>query len=211
LSGINTDHRLDARPNSTWSFLLPFKAAAQKLHRVTLVTEMLKNIDVARFIANLQPKYIQRGILFHSLVSFNAATLHEFIKRSPKLDDSAVAFLFPAILEPLQKKAKYTSKDAIVGLFLQFSSQAFMILAWKLYSSLIVVTKMHSLARCSDRCYRRNDQSWTRSRGKPTGQIPCRSLRASGGTRQPVGVGSEFPCYVRFCHIGKLLLTSCYP
>jgi len=124
---------------------------------------MMKNIDVARFVANLQLKYIQRRILFNNLVTFNAATLHDFIKRSPKLDESAIAFLFPAILEPLQKTTKYTSKDAIVSLYLWFSSQVTMLLAWKFYSSLVIVTQMHALTRRSKRGHRSNDQSWTRS------------------------------------------------
>jgi U3 small nucleolar RNA-associated protein 10 len=110
------------RPNSTWSFLLPYKSAAQNVPRVSLVTEMLKNTDVARFVTSLLPFALKKGISHHTLIAFNAATLHDFIKRSKSLSEGTVAYLVPALLEPLQQKPKKLSKDAVLGSYILLAS-----------------------------------------------------------------------------------------
>jgi len=98
--------------------LTPYKSAAQRLPRVSLVTEMLKNSDLARFVTSLLPKYVRKGLAYHVLISFNAATLHEFIKRSKALDEGTITYLLSALLESLQQKPKSTSRDAVVRVYL---------------------------------------------------------------------------------------------
>ncbi|TFK71529.1 hypothetical protein BDN72DRAFT_432062 [Pluteus cervinus] len=111
---------LHLKPNTTWSFLIPFKSAAQALPRTALVTAMLKDSDVARFVSTILPDTIKQGLrsssssrgsskrkrrslkLHHTLIAFNVATILEFVERSRKLDEGTVAFLLPAILEGTQ-------------------------------------------------------------------------------------------------------------
>ncbi|PPR01672.1 hypothetical protein CVT24_001501 [Panaeolus cyanescens] len=113
---------LKIQPNSTWSFLQPYKSAAQNIPRVSLVTEMLKNNDLARFVANLLPRVLKKGLQpHHTLIAFNAATLHDFIKRSKKLNEGTVAYLLQALLEPLQQqkgKKREVSTEAILGSYI---------------------------------------------------------------------------------------------
>ena len=104
------------RPNTLWSFLGPYKTAAQNIQRVSLVSEMLRNGDLARFVVSLLPKAIKEDHVHRTLLAFNAATLNEFIKRSKKLDEGTGVLLISALLEPLQEKGKEVSKDAIVSL-----------------------------------------------------------------------------------------------
>ncbi|KAF8966928.1 armadillo-type protein [Flammula alnicola] len=113
---------LQIKKNSTWSFLLPYKSAAQNVPRVSLVTEMLKNTDVARFVASLLPYALKKGLSHRVLIAFNAATLHDFIKRSKSLNEGTVAYLLPALLEPLQQKRKKLSKDAVIGSYILLAS-----------------------------------------------------------------------------------------
>ena len=101
------------RPNSIWDFLLAFKKAAQSVPRLALVKEMLKNSEVARFIATLLPAAIKSGHSHRTLLAFNAATLHDYLAHVKKLDDGIAAFMLPALLEPLQNSEE-SPKDAIV-------------------------------------------------------------------------------------------------
>lgn len=139
------------RPNSTWSFLIPYKSAAQNLPRVSLVTEMLKNSDVARFVASLLPTAIKKGLGHRVLVTFNAATLHDFIKRSKSLNEGTVAYLLPSLLEPLQQKPKKLMKDAVVSflcLLISCLDLRSTTLAWKLYSASLLGAKVRTFISC---------------------------------------------------------------
>ncbi|KAK0200852.1 hypothetical protein DFS33DRAFT_1386800 [Desarmillaria ectypa] len=113
---------LHIRPNSTWSFLIPFKKAAQSVPRMALVKEMLKNSDVSRFIVNLLPAAIKGGYSHRSLLAFNAATLHDYMMHSKALDDGTLAYLLPALLEPLQNSSKLPTKNAILGSYILLST-----------------------------------------------------------------------------------------
>ncbi|KAF4611649.1 hypothetical protein D9613_003824 [Agrocybe pediades] len=113
---------LNIKPNSTWSFLIPYKSAAQNVPRVSLVTEMLKNSEVARFVASLLPTAIKKGVCHRVIVTFNAATFHDFIKRSKSFNEGTVAYLLPAFLEPLQQKPKKLLKDAVLGSYILLAS-----------------------------------------------------------------------------------------
>ncbi|KAJ6630100.1 hypothetical protein B0H10DRAFT_1984968 [Mycena sp. CBHHK59/15] len=113
---------LHVKPNSTWSFLLPFKAAAQHVPRNSLVTEMLKNSDVTRFIINLLPTAIKGGYSHHTLLAFNAATLHDYLTRTKTLDEGTLACMLPALLEPLQNRSDGFAKDAILGSYILLSA-----------------------------------------------------------------------------------------
>lgn len=79
---------------------------------MALVTEMLKNTDVARFVASLLPTAMKGGYSHRVLLAFNAASLHDFIMRSSQLDEGTVAYLLPALLEPLRNASRV--KDAVV-------------------------------------------------------------------------------------------------
>lgn len=107
------------RPSSTWSFLLSFKSAAQNVPRVSLVTEMLRNGDVARFVASLLPLALKKDRLHRVLLAFNAATMHEFITRSKSLDEGTIAYILPALLDPLDEEHA-SSRDAIVRSYTPF-------------------------------------------------------------------------------------------
>ncbi|KAK1226193.1 snoRNA-binding rRNA-processing protein utp10 [Marasmius sp. AFHP31] len=103
---------LHIKPNATWSFLLPYKSAAQSVPRIALVAEMKKNTVVARQIASFLPNAIKHERTHRTLIAFNAATLHDFITQSQTLDEGSLAYLLPALVDPLQNE---TSKDAILG------------------------------------------------------------------------------------------------
>jgi U3 small nucleolar RNA-associated protein 10 len=93
---------------------LPFKAAAQNVPRLFLVTEMLKNSDATRFIVNLLPTAIRANCSHHTLLAFNAATVHDYLTRTKSLDEGTLAHLLPALLEPLQHRSDAIVKDAVV-------------------------------------------------------------------------------------------------
>ncbi|KAJ6463475.1 hypothetical protein C8R45DRAFT_840925 [Mycena sanguinolenta] len=114
---------LHIRPNSTWSFLLPFKSAAQNVPRPSLVTEMLKNSDATRFIVNLLPTAIKANCVHHTLLAFNAATIHDYLTRTKTLDEGILALLLPVLLEPLQHRSDVV-KDAILGSYILLSALA---------------------------------------------------------------------------------------
>lgn len=117
-----TLYLLVSRPNSTWSFLIPFKKAAQSVPRMALVKEMFRNSDVSRFIANLLPAAIKGGYTHRSLLAFNAATLHDYMLHSKVLDDGTLAYLLPALLEPLQHPSEFPTKDTILGSYILLST-----------------------------------------------------------------------------------------
>ena len=106
------------RPDSPWGFLNAYKSAAQSVPRTALVTEMLRNIVVARFVASALPKVIKGKTTHHTLITFHTATLFEYISRSKALDDAVLVVLLPAMLEPLQESAIRTdalTKDVTVS------------------------------------------------------------------------------------------------
>ncbi len=74
---------------------------------------MLRNTDVARFVTSLLPSALKENRVHRVLLAFNAATVHEFVSRSKTLDEGTMAYILPAILEPLERQHS-TSKDAVV-------------------------------------------------------------------------------------------------
>ena len=106
------------RPDSPWGFLNAYKSAAQSVPRTALVTEMLRNIAVTRFVASSLPKVIKGKTTHHTLVAFHTAILFEYISRSKALDDAILVVLLPAMLEPLQESTIRTdalTKDVTVS------------------------------------------------------------------------------------------------
>ena len=107
------------RPDAPWGFLNAYKSAAQSVPRTALVTEMLRNIVVARFVASALPKAIKGKTTHHTLTAFHTAVLFEYISRSKALDDAALVVLLPAMLEPLQEsaiRADALTKDVTVSM-----------------------------------------------------------------------------------------------
>jgi len=106
------------RPDAPWGFLNAYKSAAQSVPRAALVTEMQRNIVVARFVASAFPKALKGKATHHTLIAFHTAILFEHISRSKALDDVALVVLLPAMLEPLQESAIRTdtlAKDVTVS------------------------------------------------------------------------------------------------
>ena len=105
-----------ARPQSTWHFLLAHKSAVKGLPRSTLVTEMLKNPDLMRFVASLLSEAIKGGYSHNTLINFHTATLVEYISRAESLDSGSAVVLLSSFLEPLENEGS-VPKDAIVSKF----------------------------------------------------------------------------------------------
>lgn len=106
------------RPDTPWGFLNAYKSAAQSVPRTALVTEMLRNVVVARFVASALPKAVKEKTTHHALIAFHTAILFEYISRSKALDDATLVVLLPAMLEPLQESAIRTdalTKDITVS------------------------------------------------------------------------------------------------
>ncbi|TFY70773.1 hypothetical protein EVG20_g2223 [Dentipellis fragilis] len=106
---------LHIQANSFYSFLSAYKSAAQAVPRAALVQEMLRSPDLSRFVAALLPNALKKGkgYTHHTLIAFHAGTLLDFIARSKTLDDAVLAFLLPAMLEPLQ--AELPEKEVVLA------------------------------------------------------------------------------------------------
>ncbi|KAJ7456907.1 hypothetical protein FB451DRAFT_1275210 [Mycena latifolia] len=89
---------LHVQPNSTWNFLLPFKAATQNVPRISLVTEMLKNSDATRFIPS------DEGTLAHLL----PALLEPLQSRSDAVTKDAILGSY-ILLSALAQVCQFTS------------------------------------------------------------------------------------------------------
>jgi U3 small nucleolar RNA-associated protein 10 len=81
---------------------------------------MLRNSDVARFVTSLLPIAMKDGYSHRVLLAFNAACLHDFILRSRTLDEGTLAYLLPALLEPLQHVPNI--RDATLGSYILLSA-----------------------------------------------------------------------------------------
>ncbi|KAG6334786.1 hypothetical protein ID866_4304 [Astraeus odoratus] len=99
-------------PTSIFAFLLPYKAAAKSLPKSALVKEMVSNVGIARFTAELLPAAVKGGYSHRTLLAFHAATVHDYLSGLPKMDDGILAFILPALLDPVQG----AHKDADVSL-----------------------------------------------------------------------------------------------
>lgn len=92
------------RDRSPLRFLQAYKATATPLHRSLLITEMLKTLEVARFVSRILPTTLQSHCagVHRALIAFHTGLLLDFVARSKALDENAMAVLLPAALEPLQ-------------------------------------------------------------------------------------------------------------
>ncbi|KAI0063355.1 ARM repeat-containing protein [Artomyces pyxidatus] len=93
---------LHIKPNSAWSFLNAYKSAAQSVPRSSLVSEMLRDVEVARFVASLLTRALQEQFAHRTMAAFHTGILLEYIARSKTLEDGVIAFLLPALLQPLR-------------------------------------------------------------------------------------------------------------
>ncbi|KAH9921142.1 uncharacterized protein B0H18DRAFT_1086220 [Fomitopsis serialis] len=78
---------------STFRFLQAYKSTAKPLPRSGLVAEMLKNPDLARFIAIYSPANSETALMI-----FHTGVLLDFIARSQDLNEGTTAFLLAASL-----------------------------------------------------------------------------------------------------------------
>jgi len=86
--------------------------------RTALVTEMLRNVVVARFVASALPKAVKEKTAHHALTAFHTSVLLEYVSRAKVLDDASLVFLLPAMLEPLQEsvvRSDTLTKDVVVS------------------------------------------------------------------------------------------------
>ncbi|KAH8987299.1 hypothetical protein EDB92DRAFT_1876367 [Lactarius akahatsu] len=114
---------LRVEPDAPWNFLNAYKSAAQSVPRTALVTEMVRNVAVARFVASALPKAVKDRTAHRVLVAFHTAALFEYISRIKSPDDSVLAFLLPAILEPLQQNAAHAgTKDVVLSSYVLLSA-----------------------------------------------------------------------------------------
>jgi hypothetical protein len=109
---------------------------------------MLRNVVVARFVASALPKAIKERTAHHALIAFHISVLLEYISRAKALDDVALVFLLPAMLEPLQEsvlRADSLTKDVVVRAPFHFPSLTFdsnLCVALQLCVTLCSITKM---------------------------------------------------------------------
>ncbi|KAI0295094.1 armadillo-type protein [Multifurca ochricompacta] len=116
---------LHLKPDAPWNFLNAYKLATQSVPRVALVTEMLNNVPVARFVASALPTAVKEKTVHRTLVAFHTAALLEYISRIKTLSDDLLAFLLPAMLEPLQDSAAQAdaiTKDIVLSSYVLLSA-----------------------------------------------------------------------------------------
>ncbi|KAI9435473.1 hypothetical protein H4582DRAFT_1969649 [Lactarius indigo] len=114
---------LRVEPDAPWNFLNAYRSAAQSVPRTALVTEMVRNVAVARFVASALPKAVKGRTAHRALVTFHTAALFEYISRIKAPDDDILAFLLPAMLEPLQQNAAQAStKDVVLSSYVLLSA-----------------------------------------------------------------------------------------
>ncbi|KAH9044915.1 hypothetical protein EDB83DRAFT_2406035 [Lactarius deliciosus] len=114
---------LRVEPDAPWNFLNAYKSAAQSVPRTALVTEMVRNVAVARFVASALPKAVKDRTAHRALVAFHTAALFEYISRIKAPDDGVLAFLLPAMLEPLQQNAAHAgTKDVVLSSYVLLSA-----------------------------------------------------------------------------------------
>lgn len=77
-----------------------------------LVVEMFKNTDVARLVTSLLHRP-QKGIANSILITFNAATLRDFIKESKSLTEGTAAYVVPAPLVSVSADGKRFRRAAV--------------------------------------------------------------------------------------------------
>jgi len=77
---------------------------------------MVRNVTIARFVASALPKAVKNRTAHHTLVAFHTAALFEYTSRIKSPDDGVLAFLLPAMLEPLQDStAQAVARDVVVS------------------------------------------------------------------------------------------------
>ncbi|THH02630.1 hypothetical protein EW145_g6726 [Phellinidium pouzarii] len=117
--------------NAPWRFLSAYKVSGKAPSRSVLVTEMLKERELARYVVGLLPEALTTsgGINAHrTLICFNTAVLLEYVTRVDKrdLDAAALAFVLPALMEPLKVANSIVTqtllKDGILGSYVLLSA-----------------------------------------------------------------------------------------
>ncbi|KAI0070967.1 hypothetical protein K474DRAFT_1669523 [Panus rudis PR-1116 ss-1] len=105
--------------NTTFAPLLPYKTTTTELSRQALVNLILhsSNVDFARFVASILTSALRLesiGGVHRGLIAFHTSVLLAFIKESHERrkgnvpDESTLAWLLPAAVEPLQLASSKT-------------------------------------------------------------------------------------------------------
>ncbi|KZP04633.1 hypothetical protein FIBSPDRAFT_843744, partial [Athelia psychrophila] len=110
-------------PQSTFSFLLPFKSAASNLPRTALVTAMLSAPPLARFVATLLPRAHEGGYAHRTLLAFNIGVMHAYIVRAKPvdLDEGVVGLVLGALVDAL-KAAGPADPNVVLGSYVLLST-----------------------------------------------------------------------------------------
>jgi U3 small nucleolar RNA-associated protein 10 len=102
---------LAGRQSSMWAFINPAKTTGKPLPREILVSEMVSNLDVARFVTSLLPSALDASCAHRVLIGFNAAILTAYINATKTFSEGVLAFLLPSLTKPLRVGG---NKDCIV-------------------------------------------------------------------------------------------------
>ncbi|KAH9893998.1 hypothetical protein C8Q73DRAFT_694035 [Cubamyces lactineus] len=89
---------------SPFRFLQAYKTTTKPLHRPLLINELLKSLEVVRFVSGILPQVLRNHSagVHRALIACHAGVLLEYVAKSQTLDENAMAILLPAALEPLQ-------------------------------------------------------------------------------------------------------------
>ncbi|KAF7977911.1 hypothetical protein HWV62_2480 [Athelia sp. TMB] len=110
-------------PQSTFSFLLPFKGNASHLPRTALVTAMLSAPPVARFVALLLPRAHEGGYAHRTLLAFNIGVMHAYIVRAKSIDlDEGVVGLILGPLVDALKASGSADPNVVLGSYVLLST-----------------------------------------------------------------------------------------
>lgn len=130
-----------------------YKTAGQPLPHAALVKEMSWNSDFARFVIDILPSVSRQSPsgMHRALITFHTGAALNFIARSKSLDEGTMAYLLPASLEPLRRRADDKAeiklallKESIVSfvLFFDLDSSLTYILARQLSDPRRTLPKM---------------------------------------------------------------------
>lgn len=80
-----------------------------------IVKAMLNHSDTARAVVSLLPHAIATASVNRTLLAFYTAVLVEFIRRMPSFEAETLAYILPAVIEPLKSTATPCKTDSIVS------------------------------------------------------------------------------------------------
>ena len=108
--GTETPFRDDAR----WSFLQPFSSSGKPLPREVIFSQVLKDPDFSRFIAQMVPDALDHNVIHRPLLTFYMTVTLNFFSQAKELDHTTIAYILPTLLRHLDVPNIKLQKDCIV-------------------------------------------------------------------------------------------------